>query len=71
MESKPTAEVRQVFRVGGSLVITLPKYWLLKQGLETGDYLVIITNGEIRILPVHSENMQAQNGDIKKDAVSR
>ncbi len=71
MELKPTAEVRQVFRVGGSLVITLPRRWLSKQGLETGDYLVIITNGEIRILPVHSENMQAQNGNTQKDATVR
>ena len=59
METKPSAEVCQVFRVGGSLVIALPKHQLLKHGQGTGDYLVVIRNRGLTIFPVHEKGEQS------------
>ncbi len=68
METKPSAEVRQVFRVGGSLVIALPKHWLLKHGHGTGDYLVVVANGELRIFPVHLKALRQDTLDEDESA---
>ena len=50
-------EERTVLRVGGcSLMITLPKGWLRYMGIEAGDKVDVITNGEIIIRQKRKED---------------
>jgi bifunctional DNA-binding transcriptional regulator/antitoxin component of YhaV-PrlF toxin-antitoxin module len=49
----PNIYDRSVINLGqGSYVITLPKAWLRYFGIKPGDKLEIISNGELRILPL-------------------
>lgn len=51
------ASKRRVQRLGGSsLIITLPKIWARKVGIDIGDEVVVIDEGShLKILPVNSE----------------
>ncbi len=45
-------EERIITRVGGSsLMVTLPKGWLRYMGIQPGDTVEVITNGEVIIRP--------------------
>jgi antitoxin component of MazEF toxin-antitoxin module len=46
------AEIRRILRVGGSLAIILPPSWT-KGKVKAGDEMVVIADGDVRILPVH------------------
>jgi len=45
-------EERTISRVGStSLMVTLPKPWLRYLGIQPGDKVEVITNGEVTIRP--------------------
>ena len=46
------AEVKRVLKLGGSLAIVLPSSWV-KGGVKAGEEIVVIGNGELRVIPVH------------------
>jgi len=54
-----TAEIRRVFRIGGSLAIILPCQWA-KRKVKPGQEMIVVGNGELRIFPVHEKGEQAE-----------
>ena len=46
------AEVKRVLKLGGSLAIVLPSSWV-KGRVKAGEEIVVISNGELRVIPVH------------------
>ena len=56
-----TAFVKRVIRIGGSLAIILPSKWASGR-VKPGQEMIVIGNGELRILPVEDGHMQAQHG---------
>ncbi|MBI4329749.1 MAG: AbrB/MazE/SpoVT family DNA-binding domain-containing protein [Chloroflexi bacterium] len=55
-----TAEVKRVLKLGGSLAIVLPKTWL-KGRIKAGQEMVVVGDGELRIIPVHSNESPVQD----------
>lgn len=47
-----TVQIKKVIRIGDSLAITLLTQWV-KGKVEPGEEMVVIGNGELRIIPVH------------------
>ena len=47
-----TVHIKKVIRIGGSLAITLPTQWA-KGKVKPGEEMVVVGNGELRIIPVH------------------
>jgi antitoxin component of MazEF toxin-antitoxin module len=47
-----TASIRKIIRIGGSLAIILPSQWA-KGKIKPGDEMVVVSNGELRIIPVN------------------
>ncbi len=65
-----TAHIKKVIRIGGSLAIILPTKWA-KGRVEPGEEMVLVGNGELRIIPVHFKKGQMQEGNsLKNNAVS-
>jgi antitoxin component of MazEF toxin-antitoxin module len=50
MSSK--AYIKRVLKIGGSLAIILPSQWA-KGKVEPGQEMVVVSNGELHIFPVH------------------
>jgi hypothetical protein len=49
-----TAHIKKVIKLGGSLAILLPKQWT-KGKVTAGEEMIVVSNGELRIFPVHSK----------------
>lgn len=47
----PTLELRAIYQHGGSYVVAIPKGWLRFHKLQQGDYVEILTNGDLTIRP--------------------
>ncbi len=47
-----TAEIKRVIKIGGSLAIILPYRWA-KGKVKPGEEMVVVSNEELRIFPVH------------------
>ncbi len=48
----PSLTLRSLMKMGqGGLVLTIPKGWAAFYGLQAGDKVVVVANGELRILP--------------------
>jgi len=56
-----TVAIKKVIKIGGSLAVILPSRWA-KAKLKPGQELVVIADGELRILPLYEEAKQEQNG---------
>ncbi len=54
-----SAEIKRVLKIGGSLVIVLPRYWT-KGRIKAGEEMVVVGNGELRIFPVHLKRNGAE-----------
>ena len=53
------AQIKKVLKIGGSLAVVLPKNWT--QGkVKAGEELVLIANGELRLIPVHPKDEPTQ-----------
>ena len=48
----PLLEIRRIHAAGGSLAVTLPPGWLAYFGIEAGDEVQIVANGELTIKPL-------------------
>ena len=58
-----TARIRRVLRIGGSLAIVLPSSWVkgrVKGRVKAGEEIVVIGNGELRVIPVHLKESAAK-----------
>ena len=53
------AEVKRVLKLGGSLAIVLPSSWV-KDRVKAGEEIVVIGNGELRVIPVHLKESAAK-----------
>ena len=53
-----TAEIKRVLKLGGSLAIVLPNRWV-KGRVKAGEEMVVVSNGELRIFPLHSKESAA------------
>ena len=49
-----TAEIKRILKLGGSLAIILPNRWV-KGRVNAGVEMIVVSNGELRIFPVHSK----------------
>lgn len=56
----PTADIRRVIKIGGSLAIILPCKWA-RGKIKPGQEMIVIGNGELRIFPVHEQVERAQH----------
>ena len=63
-----TAQIKTVIRIGGSLAIILPCQWA-KGRMKPGQEMVVVGDGELRILPVHS--IEAEVEGAKKDGSTK
>ena len=52
-----TADVKKVIKIGGSLAIILPYKWA-RGKVRPGQEMVVVGNGELRIIPIHDEAEQ-------------
>ncbi len=53
------AQIKRVLKIGGSLAVVLPKSWT--QGkLKAGEEVVLIGDGELRLVPVHPKGELTQ-----------
>jgi hypothetical protein len=57
-----TAQIKKVIKIGGSLAIILPGQWV-KGNIEAGQEMVVIGNGELRIIPVHPKSAPTDTQD--------
>ena len=49
--------IRSLVDQGGSLVLTLPKEWITKRGLQKGQYVKLEEDGDaLRVLPWKEED---------------
>jgi len=55
------AEVKRVLKLGDSLAIVLPNSWV-KGRVKAGEEIVVIGNGELRVIPVHVKDSEIQEG---------
>jgi antitoxin component of MazEF toxin-antitoxin module len=54
-----TVQIKRVLKIGGSLAVILPRSWT-RGKLKAGEELVLIANGELRLIPVHPKDEVAQ-----------
>jgi len=54
-----TAHIKKSIKIGGSLAIILPCQWA-KGKVKLGEEMVVVSNGELRIFPVHLEHSEIQ-----------
>ena len=60
-----TAVVKKIVKIGGSMALILPCAWT-KGKMQPGDEVVVISNGELRIFPVHpKDEVKAQELLVK------
>ncbi len=55
--STPIVEKRKLLTSGTSIMVAVPRQWLEEQGLEKGDEVLMIANGELRFLKANEENI--------------
>lgn len=58
VESTPFVDRRKLIASGTSIVLTIPKTWLEEQGLEAGDEVLMVANGNILIQKITQESVQ-------------
>ncbi len=58
-----SAEIKRVLKIGGSLVIVLPRYWT-KGRIKAGEEMVVVGNGELRIFPSPFEEKWRKRTDV-------
>ena len=63
-------EIKRVLKLGGSLAIILPTSWT-KGKVIAGEEMVVISNSELRIFPVHLKDTEKQRIDTKNDTKSQ
>lgn len=55
----PILERRRIVALGSTRVVSLPRGWLAFNGLKPGDFLDVLTDGEIRLRPIKKERTEA------------
>ncbi len=53
----PIVKKGKLVTSGSSVVVTIPKEWLEEHQLKAGDDIMIISNGELRVLKMDEENI--------------
>lgn len=53
----PIVEKKKLLTSGTSVVVSIPKQWLEEHGLEAGDEVLMIANGELRFLDINKANV--------------
>jgi antitoxin component of MazEF toxin-antitoxin module len=61
-----SVHIKRIIKIGGSLAIILPVEWA-KGKVQSGEEMVVIANGELRIFPVH---LKVSRQDTKDEAQS-
>ena len=54
----PIVKKGKLVTSGSSVVITIPPEWLEEHELKAGDDIMIISNGELRVLKMDEENVK-------------
>jgi len=62
-----TAHIKKVIKIGGSLAIILPIEWT-KGKIEQGEEMVVISDGDLRIFPVHLKISSQHTKDTTENA---
>jgi hypothetical protein len=62
-----TAHIKKVIKIGGSLAIILPTQWA-KGKVRLGQEMVVVSNGELRIFPLHLKVSIPENKDEKTES---
>lgn len=47
------AEQRQLVQVGNSIYLSMPPEWLEKHHLKAGDYIPVVANSILKVVPVN------------------
>ena len=48
---KPVAKIRKLLRLGGTYYVSLPATFIKRNNLKAGDYLFVLTNHIVRVIP--------------------
>ena len=60
-----TVHIKKVLKIGGSFAIILPSQWA-KGKVKSGEEMVVVGNGELRIFPVHPKEVRPIHGEEAK-----
>ncbi len=55
---------------GASLVVTLPKEWIQEHDLKAGEEVMIVSNGDIRIMKITEENAEKIRNQLSHSSQS-
>ena len=53
----PLIERRKLVKSGTSTVITIPNEWLKENGLTVGDEVMMISNGDLKVIKINKKNV--------------
>ena len=53
----PKVEKRKLMASGSSVVLTVPKEWLVENDLDAGEEVMMIMNGSLNFTPITEENI--------------
>ncbi|MCJ7571556.1 MAG: AbrB/MazE/SpoVT family DNA-binding domain-containing protein [Candidatus Thermoplasmatota archaeon] len=56
MNKIPSRSIRKIVQIGNARGVILPAHWLDYFGLDRGDEIEVITNGNVTITPIKKRN---------------
>ena len=65
----PVIARRKLVSSGGSVVVAVPKEWLEQHSLNSGDDVLVVANGSLKIIPDEKgiiERLHKAVGDVKE-----
>lgn len=53
----PIVKKGRLVASGASIVMTMPPEWISENGLSVGDEVIIVSNGDLKIMKMEKENI--------------
>ena len=75
MSNIPLIERRTLSKSGTSIVLAIPNEWLQENGLNVGDEVMMVSNGDLKFMKIDKKNVdkirnQLSNGQAGTPATS-
>ncbi len=58
IQHTPIVEKRKLIASGSSVALIVPKQWLKEHGLEAGEEVLMIANGDLRFMKIEKESVE-------------
>ena len=62
----PIVKTGKLLTSGSSITVAMPKEWLKSKGLEAGQEIIIVANGDLRIMKKNKENTERLRNQLNK-----